>query len=126
MIVNSLIICSTKNQNLQNISFERMKLANFLEIVNKRCGTSWQNHNLASHPDIFMTKRKGVHFFDQEFEKGLEYYSDFFAEFGEEKRRGETEHANFWNDEVPGRIHATLENVPMILSLRQSVERAYS
>lgn len=103
-----------------------MKLANFLVIANKRCGTSWLNHNLATHPDIFMTQKKGVHFFDREFNKGLEHYAAAFAESTEEKRRGETEHSYFWNDEVPGRIHATLGNIPMILSLRQPVERAYS
>ena len=103
-----------------------MKLANFLVIANKRCGTSWLNYNLAAHPDIFMTQKKGVHFFDREFDKGLEHYAAAFAESTEEKCSGETEHAYFWNDEVPGRIHATLGNIPMILSLRQPVERAYS
>jgi len=103
-----------------------MKLANFLVIANKRCGTSWLNHNLATHPDIFMAGNKGVHFFDQEFNKGLGHYAAFFSESAEEKRRGETEHSYFWNDKVPKRIHATLGNVPMILSLRQPIERAYS
>ena len=103
-----------------------MKLANFLVIANKRCGTSWLNHNLATHPDIFMAGNKGVHFFDQEFNKGLEHYAAFFTKSIEEKRRGETEHSYFWNDNVPRRIHATLGNIPMILSLRQPIERAYS
>ena len=103
-----------------------MKLANFLVIANKRCGTSWLNHNLATHPDIFMAGNKGVHFFDHDFNKGLEHYAAFFSKSSEEKCRGETEHSYFWNNKVPRRIHETLGNIPMILSLRQPIERAYS
>jgi len=103
-----------------------MKVANFLVIANKRCGTSWLNANLSEHPEIFMTKHKGVHFFDKDVEKGIDHYSSFFADATNEKMRGETEHSYFWDDDVPQRIYNTLGIIPMILSLRHPVDRAYS
>ena len=103
-----------------------MNLPNFLVIANKRCGTSWLNYNLGSHSDIYMPPQKGVHFFDKNFDKGLSHYSVYFSEAGDEKRIGETEHSYFWNDSVPQRISISLGVIPMLLSLRQPVERAYS
>lgn len=101
-------------------------IANFLVIANKRCGTSWLNKNLAEHPDIFMTEKKGVHFFDQHYEKGVSFYEKYFIKAENEKWRGETEHSYFWDDRVPQRIYKFLGVIPLILSLRQPVERAYS
>ncbi len=103
-----------------------MKAANFLVIANKRCGTSWLNKNLADHPEIFMVGKKGVHFFDEHYEKGIPFYEQFFAGTANEKWRGETEHSYFWDDRAPERIHETLGNIPLILALRQPVDRAYS
>ncbi|MSR77623.1 MAG: hypothetical protein EXS63_05290 [Candidatus Omnitrophica bacterium] len=104
----------------------KIKAANFLVIGNKRCGTSWLNRNLAEHPDIFMATHKGVHFFDHDFEKGLEFYEKYFEQASGEKMRGETEHSYFWSNEAPARIKKTLGDIPMILSLRQPAERAFS
>ena len=103
-----------------------MKVANFLVIANKRCGTSWLNRNLAEHPEIFMTEKKGVHFFDKDYDKGLSFYEKYFVDAKDEKWRGETEHSYFWNDLVPQRIYESLGVIPLILSLRQPVDRAYS
>lgn len=102
------------------------KVANFLVIANKRCASSWLNKNLGDHPDIYMLPYKGVHFFDEHFDKGLKFYEEFFKNAGDEKRRGETEHSYFWDDRVPERIYKTLGIIPMILTVRQPVERAYS
>ncbi len=110
---------------------EEIKVANFLVIANKRCGSSWLNRNLLKHPEIFMASRdgkvlKGVHFFDLHFDRGVQYYAEYFKNAGNEKCRGEVEHSYFWNDAVPERIFKTLGIVPLIMTLRQPVERAYS
>jgi hypothetical protein len=105
---------------------QKNNVANFLVIANKRCGSSWLNYNLADHPEVFMTKSKGVHFFDNNYEKGIPFYAEYFCGANNEKCLGETEHSYFWHDKVPERIFMTLGVIPMILSLRQPVERAYS
>ena len=101
-------------------------VANFLVIGTKRCGTSWLQHNLSKHPEIFMTEKKGVHFFDLNFEKGIKFYETFFVNGQECKLRGEVEHSYFESGLVAERIYKTLGNIPLILSLRHPVERAYS
>ena len=102
------------------------KVANFLVIANKRCGSSWLNYNLEDHPEIFMTKSKGVHFFDKNYDKGIPFYAEYFRGANDEICLGETEHSYFWHDKVPERIYSLLGIIPMIVSLRQPVERAYS
>lgn len=103
-----------------------MRLPNFLIIANKRCGSSWLNHNLSSHPDVYMPPQKGLHFFDKNFDKGLNHYSVYFEDAGNERRIGETEHSYFWDDQVPERIFNSMGKIPMIISLRHPVDRAYS
>lgn len=111
---------------VKHLTDQAAKIANFLVIANKRCGTSWLNRNLAEHPEIFMTKSKGVHFFDKHYDRGIQFYAEFFQDVNDEKRIGEVEHSYFWNDSVPKRIYEELGIIPMIMSLRQPVERAYS
>ena len=103
-----------------------LKVADFLVIANKRSGSSWLNRNLSEHPDIFMTEQKGVHFFDLHFEEGLDFYSRYFQNANINQLKGETEHSYFWDDLVPERIHSTLGTIPMLLTLRQPVDRAWS
>jgi len=107
---------------------DQLEVADFLVIGNKRCGTGWLNANLAAHPEIFMTREKGVHFFDNNIERGLRHYAIYFegANSTSTKMRGETEHSYFWNDDVPERIKSTLGVVPLVLMIRHPVDRAYS
>ena len=100
--------------------------ANFLVIGTKRCGTNWIKNNLDQHPEIYMTQDKGVHFFDWHYKKGLEYYKTFFCDAKQEQCRGEVEHSYFTNQLVAERIYNSLGEIPLILLLRQPVERAYS
>jgi hypothetical protein len=107
------------------------KRPDFLVIANKRCGSTWLNRNLVEHPEIFMTSNdgkliKGVHFFDKNYDKGVQLYAEYFKDVSNERRLGETEHSYFWNDLVPERIYNTLGVIPLIMTLRQPVERAYS
>jgi len=115
----------------EHLIHQATKIPDFLVIANKRCGSTWLNRNLVEHPEIFMTSNdgkviKGVHFFDKNYDKGVQLYAEYFKDVSNEKRLGETEHSYFWNDLVPERIYKTLGAVPLIMSLRQPVERAYS
>jgi len=53
-------------------------LPNYLIIGAARCGTSWLAKNLQLHPDIYMAECKEVHFFDQNYEKGISWYEEIF------------------------------------------------
>jgi hypothetical protein len=114
-----------------DLTNQEIRVANFLVIANKRCGSSWLNRNLLKHPEIFMASSgekvlKGVHFFDWHYDKGIPFYAEYFKDVSNEKCLGEVEHSYFWNDLVPERIYKTLGVIPLIMSLRQPVERAFS
>lgn len=52
------------------------RLPNFLIIGAQKCGTTSMHHYLSKHPQIFMTKRKELHFFnkDKYWNLGVDWY----------------------------------------------------
>jgi hypothetical protein len=73
---------------------------------------------------------KEVHFFDANYEKGLEYYESVFAGRTDEIAVGETTpaylHGAYSDNNIPALIKRDLPDVRLIASLRNPVERAYS
>ncbi len=112
----------------------------FLVIGAQKAGTTWICDVLRRHPDVFIPDWKELHFFEQEpnFEKGADWYLDFFEGSETALARGEgtpnyfynvctpQEHRDWICREVPARIHAHLPDVRLILSLRDPVQRAVS
>lgn len=105
-------------------------LPNFLVIGAPRSGTSWIHRNLMIHPQVFVPRMKEVHFFDANYEKGLEYYESVFAGRTDEIAVGETTpaylHGAYSDNNIPALIKRDLPDVRLIASLRNPVERAYS
>lgn len=112
----------------------------FLVIGAQKAGTTWICDVLRRHPDVFIPDWKELHFFEQEpnFEKGLDWYLDFFQGSENAVARGEgtpnyfynvcteKEQRDWINREVPARIKAHLPDIRLILSLRDPVQRAIS
>jgi len=107
-----------------------MTLPNFLGIGVQRGGTTWLHTLLASHPDVFMpTRRKEIRFFEQYYDRGLEWYSTFFPppdEAARYKAIGEISTQYYDCEECPQRIHEALPGARLIIMLRHPVSRAYS
>lgn len=101
-------------------------LPNFLIVGAMRSGTTFLSHHLASHPDVFFAPRKEIHFFDFNFEKGIEWYKKQFSGAKGQKVVGEGTQTYMYISEVPARIAAVLPDVKLILILRNPVDRAYS
>jgi len=94
-----------------------------------KSGTSSLHELLNQHPDIYMSKIKEPHFFswDDQFEKGLEYYSKLFEKGIESKYRGESTTGYMIFPKVIDRIKKTLPEQPkFIFILRNPIDRAYS
>jgi len=53
------------------------KYPTFIVAGGVRCATGWIRECLSEHPDIYM-QEKETHFFDQNYEKGGNWYSNFF------------------------------------------------
>jgi hypothetical protein len=104
-------------------------LPNFVIVGASRCGTTWMAKNLKLHPDIFMPSTKELHFFDKNFEKGWDYYANYFpTEICKHyKAVGEATPAYlYYVPEVPKLIKSRMPDVKIIVSLRNPIDRAYS
>lgn len=107
-----------------------MTLPTFLGIGVLRGGTTWLHELLASHPDVYVPKRrKEIFFFDLYYERGLEWYEGFFppgAEAGRYRALGEITPTYIYRSYGPGRIASVPSITKLILVLRNPADRAYS
>jgi len=105
-------------------------LPNFLVIGAPRSGTTWIHENLMRHPEVYEPAVKEVHFFDQDYDKGIDYYESFFLGSNGAPAVGETTpaylHGAYSSHDIPILIRRHLPNVKLIASLRNPIERAYS
>jgi hypothetical protein len=101
-------------------------LPNFLVIGSARCGTSWLDQILRQHPEVYLPpKVKEVHFFDNKYRLGIEWYEDFFDK-ATEPAVGEVTPSYLYYGDAAERIKTHLPDVKMIAVFRNPVERAYS
>jgi hypothetical protein len=101
-------------------------LPNFLVVGAMRCATGWIRQCLTEHPEIFMARLE-THFFDRNFDKGLEWWEKtYFIGHEGEKAVGEKTATYLHDPEVPRRIAETLPDVKLICCLRDPLGRSYS
>ena len=104
---------------------EHILQPSFIVAGGVRCATGWIRSSLSEHPEVYMPNKE-THFFDQNFEKGIEWYSNFFKDFSDEISVGEKTASYLHNDLVASRIMNTLPDIRLIFCLRDPVERMYS
>lgn len=99
----------------------------FLGIGAPKAGTTWLHNLLASHPEVWMpSKRKEVYYFNREYTRGPEWYSQFFPEEENKYRQiGEITPSYLYHPEAPYRIKDFGISKCIVL-LRNPVERAWS
>lgn len=103
-------------------------LPNFLIIGAQKGGTSSLYKNLAKHPKVAKAFHKEPHFFDFNYEKGLDWYKAFFPskiELGD-KITGEATPYYIFHPDVPRRVFNDLPKTKLIVMLRNPVKRAFS
>ena len=103
----------------------------------QRCGTTSMYQALIQHPTIFRPVwRKGVHYFDMEGEKDLDWYRAHFPlqwQLDRAERRHQTRALCFesspyylFHPRAADRIAEELPDVQVLILVRDPVERAYS
>ena len=107
-----------------------MQLPSFLGIGVQKAGTSWLHKQLSRHNEIYVPSlKKEVHFFDNNYDKGADWYASHFPcdEIGDNiKAVGEITPKYMCTPEAPSRINSVLGKVPMIVIVRNPVDRLYS
>jgi sulfotransferase family protein len=118
-------------------------LPSFLIIGAQRAGTTSLFDYLLRHPDVAgprgrdpsVSWSKEIHFFDEKFGKGLDWYRSFFPleatraryrRHGRNLQAGEATPYYLFHPAVPARVAQTIPDVKLIALLRDPVERAYS
>ncbi len=104
-------------------------LPDFLGIGAQRCGTSWLDAQLRRHPQVYLpTARKEIHFFDNAYDRGTEWYARFFRDARPEQRaRGEITPKYLFVPACRDRVYSVLgPDTKFLLLLRNPVDRAFS
>lgn len=103
------------------------RLPDFLVIGVMKAATSSLFGHLQQHPRIVSPYKKEVHFFDSNFDRGpLWYRAHFPLAGGGDSLTGEATPSYILNPHAPGRIRRALGDIPLILMLRDPVDRAFS
>jgi hypothetical protein len=101
-------------------------LPNFLGVGAARAGTTWIARNLAEHPDVFLPRKKELHFFDRHFQDGVPVYEAEFEGWSGQSAIGEITPQYFHNEVVATRIKELVPSVKLLFCLRNPIDRAYS
>jgi hypothetical protein len=106
----------------------RNKKPGFLIIGAQKCGTTSLFHYLSQHPDLNLPVTKEIHFFDLQYEKGIDWYESKFpsADTSCEKITGEASPYYLFHPLVPERVATHFPTIKLIVMLRNPVDRAYS
>ena len=102
-----------------------MKNPTFLGIGAQKCATTFIAECLKSHPEIFMSSPKELHFFGHDkFELGLDHYLKFFKK-GEQKIVGEFS-PSYLTKAPPMEIYNALGRIKIVIALRDPIKRFIS
>ena len=101
------------------------KYPTFIVAGGVRCATGWIRECLSEHPEIYV-QEKETHFFDQNYDKGGNWYSEFFRFPVDAKIVGEKTVSYLHNKNVAKNIKELLPDVKLIFCLRDPIERMYS
>lgn len=106
------------------------KLPDFVIIGAQKCGTSSLYHLLRQHPDVEPSRRKEIHYFDVNFDRGIGWYKAHFPsglrEDGRGTISGESSPYYLFHPHAPKRMAAAVPGAKLIVLLRNPVDRAYS
>ncbi len=116
------------------VKSDRTKLYNntstepsFLIIGTQKGGTTSLYHDLVQHPDIHAAAVKEIHFFDDQYQHGFDWYKkNFPPDLPAGHMTGEASPYYLFHPQVPARVREWLPDVKLIVMLRNPIDRAYS
>jgi hypothetical protein len=101
-------------------------LPEFIIAGPQKCATTWLYDCLREHPDVYLPDTDSVHYFDMNYEKGDQWYRQFFSDCEDEFLIGEETPSYIRDEKTPKRIAETLPDVKIIFIVRNPIERAFS
>ena len=102
------------------------RLPNFLIAGVPKAGTTSMAAYLGEHPSVFMSATKELHFFDSNFERGVDWYAQHFAHADGATIVGEATPTYAVQPRAVERMAGLLPQARLLVMLRDPVDRAYS
>jgi hypothetical protein len=102
------------------------RLPTFIIAGAMRCGTTALNSYLREHPQVAVSSSKEVHFFDSNWERGIDWYRDQFPGSDGAVAVGEATPNYMFRPQALDRLRDTLPDVKLVVMLRNPADRAYS
>lgn len=102
-----------------------LRLPDFIAVGPPRTATTWL-HEVLKERVCLPAARKETDFFNRFYERGLDWYADFFRHCAAGSIVGELSPMYFASELARERIAATIPECKIICSFRDPVERAYS
>jgi hypothetical protein len=100
-------------------------LPDFLIIGAIKAATTWISWQLQQNPAVFLPDPE-PHFFSREYDRGFAWYAHFFAEARAGQKIGEKTADYLANPDAASRIAQVVPKIPLVVQLRNPVDRAYS
>ncbi|MEZ9551892.1 sulfotransferase domain-containing protein [Vibrio breoganii] len=102
-------------------------LPNFIVVGAQRCGTTWLYDSLKSQQSVYLPlERKELHFFDDNFAKGIEWYENYYKNVNDETHIGDITPKYMYDLSCAKKIRDTLGQVKIVIMLRNPVDRLVS
>jgi hypothetical protein len=108
------------------ITADWRKMPDFLIIGAQKAGTTSLFHYLAQHPDLAMPVDKEIHYYDNNYQKGLNWYKRYFPLRSSTRFSGEATPYYLFHPFVAERIAHDMPGVKLIVCLRDPAQRAFS
>jgi hypothetical protein len=102
------------------------RLPTFLIVSAPKSGTTALAAYLAEHPQVFVSAEKELHFFDDKYERGLDWYRSNFAGAGDAKAVGEATPTYYMEARTLERMAEVVPNARLVALLRNPIEAAWS
>jgi hypothetical protein len=98
----------------------------FIGIGAQKCASSWVYDILADHPEVNVPRLKEADFFTYHFENGYRWYEHQFSARAGSTVAGEISPSYMPDSSAPERVRAYAQEMKIVVSLRDPVERAVS
>lgn len=103
-----------------------MPYPNFVYIGPDKAGSTWLFKVLTWHPQTYVTPAKDLYFFDQFYERGLDWYARQFTPEPHHRIVAEISHDYLYDALAPARMQAVLPQARLMVCLREPISRAFS
>jgi hypothetical protein len=92
----------------------------------QKSATTWLHRCFREHPDIFVPEEDELHYFDIHYDRGADWYHQYYRNKSKGQRIGDTTSSYIRSPYVPRRIADYNPDAQIVVSLRNPMDRAFS